>query len=64
MSIKSSSLIVLCKLTHDGFLPASSTSYLEKDIEISNYRDSPGGPVVKTPSFQSWGCGFDPWSGI
>ena len=26
-------------------------------------RDFPGGPVVKTPHFQSRGHGFNPWSG-
>ena len=25
--------------------------------------DFPGGPVFKTPHFQSWGCSFNPWSG-
>ena len=25
--------------------------------------DFPSGPVVKTPCFQSRGCGFDPWLG-
>ena len=27
-----------------------------------NYRDFPGGPVVKTLCFQCRGHGFDPWS--
>ena len=26
-------------------------------------RDSPGGPVVKTPHFHCRGHGFDPWPG-
>ena len=32
-------------------------------VKKSDLRDFPGGPVVKTPSFQCRGCGFGPWSG-
>ena len=32
-------------------------------IKKSTNRDFPGGPVVKTPSFQCRGHGFNPWSG-
>ena len=32
-------------------------------IKKANYREFPGGPVVRTPRFRCWGPGFDPWSG-
>ena len=38
--------------------PAPPGSLLEMCTQ-----DLPGGPVVKTPSFQCWGHQFDPWSG-
>ena len=34
-----------------------------KDVKRYDYWDFPGGPVVKTPSFQCRGPRFDPWSG-
>ena len=32
-------------------------------IKTICYRDFPGGPVVKTPSFHCRGHRFDPWPG-
>ena len=32
-------------------------------IRKLKHMDFPGGPVVKTPHFQSKGHGFNPWSG-
>ena len=37
-------------------------TYLE-DIKRVEYRDFPGGPMVRTPCFHCRGQGFHPWWG-
>ena len=32
-------------------------------MRMSKIGDFPSRPVVKTPCFQCWGHGLDPWSG-
>ena len=37
-----------------------------KELDMTkqlNKNKNPGGPVVKAPHCQCWGCGFDPWLG-
>ena len=44
-------------------LGKGSGSQTEELVCEKNERDSPGGPVAKTPCSQSRGPGFNPWSG-
>ena len=40
-----------------------NTAFRISLIKVTARRHIPGGPMVKTPSFQGWRCWFYPWSG-
>ena len=40
-----------------------SNEIASKNVKTGNEQDLPGGPVVKTPSYQIRGPRFNPWSG-
>ena len=46
---------------HQGRIENKDTVSILEEVIVRKRKDFPGSPVVKTPSFQYRGRGFDPW---
>ena len=60
--IKWGKKITWAKIVTDNALQALKTITVNVTFRNKSW-EFPGGPVVRTPRFHCWGCGFSPWLG-